>query len=157
MTTLDLLELGLETLQRNRMRSGLTALGIIIGVAAVIATLAIGQGARASVQAQIAGLGANTVTLMPGSFSLGPARAGAGGATTLPLDTAERVARECPAVSRVAPSVRASAQLVVGNKNWNTSVEGTTPDYLVVRNGKLASGSMCGATDARSGTELFVR
>jgi putative ABC transport system permease protein len=155
-TAIDLLELGLETLQRNRMRSGLTMLGIVIGVAAVIATLAIGEGARASVQAQIAALGANTLTLMPGTFAMGPARGGAGGATTLTLADAEAIARECPAVSKVAPTVRAAGQVVAGNSNWNTTVEGTTPDYLAARNWQLHSGVMFTAADARSGTKVCV-
>jgi putative ABC transport system permease protein len=153
---LDLLELGLETLQRNRMRSGLTMLGIIIGVAAVIATLAIGQGARASVQQQIAGLGANTIMLMPGAFSMGPARGGAGGATTLTLADAQAIAHECPSVLAVAATARTQAQVVAGNENWSTSIEGSTAEYLTVRNWKLASGAMFTASDARSGTKVCV-
>ena len=156
MTAVDLLELGIETLRRNRMRSGLTMLGIVIGVGAVIATLAIGEGARASVQKQLSGLGANTVTLMPGSFSLGPARGGAGGVTTLTLADAVAIARECPAVSKVAPSVRANGQVIAGNRNWNTSIEGTTPDYFVVRNWELRSGEVFTDADARSGTKVCV-
>ena len=156
MNVVDLLELGFETLRRNRLRSALTMLGIVIGVAAVIATLAIGQGARASVQAQIAGLGANSVTVMPGSFSMGPARAGAGGMTTLTLADAVAIVRECPAVSAVAPSVRANAQVVAGNRNWNTSIEGTTPNYFVVRNWRFRSGVSFSDADARAGTKACV-
>jgi ABC-type antimicrobial peptide transport system permease subunit len=107
---------------RNRMRAALTVLGIVIGVAAVIATLAIGQGARAAVQAQIRNMGANTISVIPGTVTSGGARGGMGGITTMTPDDAVAIGRECPAVTAVAPGVRSFAQVVYGNQNWSTSV-----------------------------------
>src|SRR5881396_363154 len=98
MTLGELLSVGLQALSRNRTRSALTVLGIVIGVAAVIATLAIGQGARAAVQAQIASLGANTLTVVPGTITAGGVRSGMGSTSTLTVDDADAIRRECPAV-----------------------------------------------------------
>lgn len=97
-----LAQLGLQALTRNRMRAALTVLGIVIGVAAVIATLAIGQGARAAVQRQIRSLGANVMTVRPGTISAGGVRMGMGGNTTLMPDDAVAIRRECPAVAAVS-------------------------------------------------------
>src|SRR6059036_266246 len=97
----ELLRIGVQALSRNRMRSGLTVLGIVIGVAAVIATLAIGQGARDAVQAQIRALGANALTVLPGTITAGGVRMGMGGNTTLTADDADAIQKECSAVVAV--------------------------------------------------------
>src|SRR5262249_15594637 len=113
----SVLEIGVQALTRNRMRSALTVLGIVIGVGAVIATLAIGQGARAAVQAQIRALGANVLTVLPGTITAGGARMGMGGTITLTPDDAMAIKRECPAVDAVAPTVRTVQQVVWGDQN----------------------------------------
>ena len=152
----ELLGLGLQALSRNRMRSALTVLGIVIGVAAVIATLAIGQGAREAVQAQIRSLGANTLTVMSGTITASGARMSAGTNNTLTPEDAEAIRRECPAVQAVAPSVRTSAQAVYGANNWSTQVQGTTADFPVVRAWSVASGVFVTDSDVRGAAKVCV-
>ncbi len=151
-----LLEIGVQALTRNRMRSALTVLGIVIGVAAVIATLAIGQGARAAVQAQIRALGANTLTVLPGTVTAGGARMGSGGITTMTPEDAEAILRECPAVEAVAPSVRRVNQVVYGANNWGTQIQGTTDDFLHIRSWPLADGAMFTDGDVRGAAKVAV-
>jgi putative ABC transport system permease protein len=138
------------------MRSALTVLGIVIGVAAVIATLAIGQGARAAVQAQIRALGANVLTVLPGTMSAGGVRMGTGSTITLTPDDAIAIRRECPAVAAVAPAVRATAQLVAGNQNWSTQVPGTTADYPIIRSWPVAEGVFISDSDVRGAAKVCV-
>ena len=152
----SLVDLGLQALTRNRMRSTLTVLGIVIGVAAVIATLSIGQGARAAVQAQIRSLGANAVTVIPGIVTSGGAHGGMGGITTLTPDDAVAIKRECPAVSAVAPAVRTLGQLVAGNQNWNTQVQGTTADFTIVRSWPVDIGVFVTDSDVRGAAKVCV-
>ena len=152
----ELLAVGLQALSRNRMRSALTVLGIVIGVAAVIATLAIGQGARAAVQAQIRALGANTLTVLPGTITAGGARSGMGSITTMTADDATAIQSECPAVDMTAPTVRTVAQVVVGAQNWSTQVQGTTPDYVMIRQWPLASGVFITDSDVRGAAKVCV-
>jgi putative ABC transport system permease protein len=151
-----LLELGVQALARNRMRSALTVLGIVIGVAAVIATLAIGQGARDAVQAQIRALGANALTVVPGTVTAGGVRMGAGGITTLVPEDALAVRRECPAVAAVAPMVRRGAQVVYGNANWGTTIQGTTSEYLDIRQWPVEDGGMFSDADVRGAAKVAV-
>ena len=152
----SLLEVGLTALTRNRMRSALTVLGIVIGVAAVIATLAIGQGARAAVQAQIRALGANTLTVLPGTITAGGVRMGSGGTTTLTPEDATAIKAECPAVDLVAPTVRTGTQVVWGDQNWNTQVQGTTPEYAQIRQWPMTSGVFISDADVRGGAKVCV-
>ena len=156
MNPAELLRVGMQALSRNRMRSGLTVLGIVIGVAAVIATLAIGQGARAAVQAQIRALGANTLTVLPGTMTASGARMGAGSITTLTPEDALAIKAECPAVEAVAPVVRTVAQVVYGNLNWSTQVQGTTPDYDFVRQWPVANGVFITDSDVRGAAKVCV-
>src|SRR5882724_4217057 len=114
-------KVALRALARNKMRSMLTMLGIIIGVGAVIAMVGIGQGASASIQAQIANLGNNLLIVQAGSTNSGGLRGGAGSTTTLTADDIDAIERECPSVQAGSPSVRASGQLVFGNQNWAPS------------------------------------
>ncbi len=134
----------------------LTVLGIVVGVAAVIATLSVGQGASASVQAQIRALGANTLTIVPGSIVMGPTMGGAGGLPTLTPEDAAAIARESQAVTSVAPSVRTAGQLVVGTQNWNTQIEGATPEAATVRRWQLRSGPFIGTSDVRAASKVVV-
>ena len=124
----------LAALRRNKMRSGLSALGVIIAVAAVIAMTEIGQGSKAALQKGIASMGANTLMIFSGATSTGGVNLGTGSAMTLTPQDADEIARQCPAVSAVAPMVRARAQIVYGNRNWvPEQISGTTPSFLVVR------------------------
>jgi len=132
--------IALEGLRANKMRSLLTMLGIIIGVGAVIAMVSIGMGVRDKVQNSIAGLGSNLLIVMPGSTAPSGVRVAAGGTTTLTYDDAQAIAREVSGVSFVAPQVQRQYQAVFGGNNWITSMQGTTPDYLNVRNFELSDG-----------------
>jgi putative ABC transport system permease protein len=124
-------------------------LGVIIGVASVIAMISLGSGARAAIDEQIQQQGTNVIYVSAGSFGRGPgtARGGAGSTTTLTLDDAQTIAREVPMVARMTPMVRGRAQVVAGNQNWNTSVEGGNEDYILIRNWPLASGDDFTARD----------
>jgi putative ABC transport system permease protein len=149
-----LIQIGMQALSRNRMRSALTVLGIVIGVAAVIATLAIGQGARAAVQAQIRAMGANMLTVLPGTVTAGGARSAPGSVTTLTAEDAAAIRNDCPAVDAVAPGVRTVAQVVYGNQNWSTQVMGTTPDYSIIRQWPVASGVFITDSDVRGAAKV---
>ena len=156
MSLAELFGLGLQALSRNRMRSALTVLGIVIGVAAVIATLAIGQGAREAVQSQIRSLGANTLTVMSGTITASGARMSAGSNNTLTPEDAEAIKRECPAVQAVAPVVRTNAQVVNGSSNWATQIQGTTADFPIVRAWPVASGVFVTDSDVRGAAKVCV-
>jgi len=151
-----LVQLGLAALTRNRLRAALTVLGIVIGVAAVIATLAIGQGAREAVQAQIRALGANTLTVIPGTITAGGARGGMGSITTMTPDDALAIKRECPAVDAIAPGVRTLGQVVYGNQNWSTQVQGTTADFTLIRQWPVESGVGITDSDVRGAAKVCV-
>jgi ABC-type antimicrobial peptide transport system permease subunit len=121
-------------LRRNIMRTLLTTLGIVIGVAAVITMMEIGNGASLAIQRTLTSLGANTLVIIPGAQNVGGINYGIGSQTTLSPNDADAIAKACPAVSAVAPIVRARAQIVYGNKNWvPTYIQGSTPSFLQVR------------------------
>ncbi len=134
------LKIALRALGVNRLRSALTMLGIIIGVAAVIAMVAVGSGATARIAEQIRSIGSNVIIVLSGSVTSGGVRLGHGAAPRLTEDDAKAIASECPAVALVAPSSRGTAQVVFGNNNWSTVVQGTTPDYLEIRDITVQSG-----------------
>ena len=127
------MKIAMGALKINKMRSSLTMLGIIIGVAAVIAMVAVGSGAQARIQQQIASIGSNVIIVLSGSITSSGIRMGSGNAQTLTEDDARAITRECPAVAAAAPIVRGGVQTVYGNNNWGTQVQGTTPDYLQIR------------------------
>src|SRR5437763_249599 len=118
------LRIALRALARNKMRAGLTMLGIVIGIGSVIAMVSLGQGAQASVQSQIASMGTNMLNISAGSASSGGVRGGSGSGVTLTADDIDAIALECPTVKVASPVVRASAQLIYGNQNWSTSAQG---------------------------------
>jgi putative ABC transport system permease protein len=130
-----------RALGRNLMRSILTMLGVIIGVGAVIAMVAIGQGAHASIRAKIASLGANSLVILPGSTTQSGVRLGWGGRATLRPADVKAIQQECPAIAYATPSVRTVTQVVYANQNWATSIQGTGIEYPSIREWPLVSGS----------------
>jgi macrolide transport system ATP-binding/permease protein len=131
----------LEALARNKLRSALTMLGVFIGVAALIAMVAVGDGASAAVQKQLETLGTNMVVVQPGTTTAGGVRAGAGSASTLTVVDAETILREDPAVARVSYLARQTGQVEYRDQNWNTAIQGVTPSYLDIVSWHIASGS----------------
>jgi putative ABC transport system permease protein len=150
------LRIALRALRANKMRSALTMLGIIIGVAAVIAMLAVGTGASRRVTQQIEGIGSNLLMVLPGATTSGGVRMGAGTQTTLTLSDAEAIKKDCPAVAYVAPVLSGVAQLVYGHQNWSTGVQGTTPDMLYVRDWPVAVGHAFTDQDVRSAAKVCL-
>ena len=146
----------LRALRRNLLRSVLTALGIIIGVAAVIAMVSIGNGAKSQVEASIASLGQNIVTVFPGNFTAGGVRGGSGSASTLTVDDALAIRAQITGALNVSPDMRDRAQVLANGLNWNTTVQGEDINYLDIRIWPMASGAMFSDTDVRSGAKVCV-
>ena len=148
----------LRALRRNPMRAALTTLGIIIGVAAVIAMMEIGEGSSKAIQRTIASMGANNLLVMPGTAASGGVSFGAGSVMTLTPQDCEAILRECPAVRAAAPIVRARTQVVYGNRNWvPLFIFGSTPDYLDVRDWTtLEEGEMFTERDIRNASKVCV-
>jgi putative ABC transport system permease protein len=158
MTLLMIIRVAFRALVRNKMRAALTMLGIIIGVSAVIAMVSIGQGASASVQAQIESIGTNLLFVSAGAQNVGGVRSGTGdtGTNTLTVEDLQAIKREVPSVSMVTPNVNARSQLVAGNMNWNTSVTGVSEEYPEIRKWPVASGSFFSDSDVRSAARVIV-
>jgi putative ABC transport system permease protein len=136
-----IIRIAMRALARNKMRSGLTMLGIIIGVGAVIAMVGIGQGAQQQVQDQINAMGSNVLFVASGTVNRGGMRMGWGATKTLVYEDMAAILRECPAVAMAAPGSQTTAQVVFGNDNWSTNINGTEPQYLDIRNWPLSSGA----------------
>src|ERR671934_81096 len=149
-------DIAVRALRRNKMRSVLTALGIIIGVAAVIAMIGIGNGARAQVEAQIAGLGRNVILVFSGSTTTSGIRTGWGSAGTLKVEDAEAIRREVPGVIAVSEEVVSTTQVAAGNQNWFTRVLGESAEYLDIRQWALADGAPFTSQDVRSANKVCV-
>ncbi len=149
-------KIALRALRVNKLRSALTMLGIIIGVAAVIAMVAVGSGATARIQEQIASIGSNVIIVLPGSITSSGIRLGSGNAVTLTEDDVKAIIAECPAVAAAAPSSRGGAQVVYGNNNWATSIMGTTPDYLRIRDIGIAEGAAFTMQDVDSAAKVAL-
>jgi len=158
MNLLMIIRVAFRALIRNKMRAALTMLGIIIGVAAVIAMVSIGQGASASVQAQIESIGTNLLFISAGAQNVGGVRSGTGdtGTNTLTVDDLDAIKREVPSVSMVTPNVNARSQLVAGNMNWNTGVTGVSEQYPEIRKWPVASGSFFTDADVRTAARVIV-
>ncbi len=137
-----------QALARNKLRSLLTMLGVFIGVAALIAMVAVGDGATAAVKKQLESLGSNMVVVTPGAAHGGGARGGAGSASTLTVSDAQTILRDDPAVARVSYLTRQNGQLVHGDQNWSTTIQGVTPSYLDIVSWRIASGA--GMTEAQN-------
>jgi len=150
------MKIALRALEVNRTRSALTMLGIIIGVAAVIAMVAVGAGATARIQEQIQSIGSNLIIVLPGSISSNGVRLGSGAVVTLTEDDAKAIAAECPSVSAVAPTVRGGVQVVYGNNNWATTVQGVTPDYMTIRDYTMMFGEFFTDQDVDAAAKAAV-
>jgi putative ABC transport system permease protein len=146
----------MAALRANKGRSILTTLGIIIGVAAVIAIVALGEGASASVSSQLQGLGTNLLTIMPGSTRSGGASAGAGSAITLKAADAEAISQNIQGLSGVSPVVSGNSQIINGSQNWSTRVQAVTPDYLTINDWKIAQGSAFTAADNTNSNNVAI-
>ena len=145
-----------RALRRNKLRSALTMLGVVIGVAAVIVMVSIGQGATAAVQAQIRSLGTNLLIIIPGATTSGGVRSGWGGAPTLTVRDAQAIAAECDRVAGVTWTKRDVAQAVNGERNWSTALQGTSASYAVVRQWAVASGSFFSEREDHSASRVAV-
>jgi len=149
-------QVALRALRRNKMRSVPTALGIIIGVGAVIAMVGIGNGAKAQVEAQIASLGENVILIFSGSTTSSGIRTGWGGAGTLKIEDAEAIRREVPGVIGVSEEVVSTTQVAAGNQNWFTRIYGESADYFDIRQWPLADGAPFTPQDVRSANKVCV-
>ena len=158
MNLLMIIRVAFRALVRNKMRAALTMLGIIIGVSAVIAMVSIGQGASASVQAQIESIGTNLLFVSAGAQNVGGVRSGTGdsGTNTLTVEDLDAIKREVPSVSMVTPAVNARSQLVAGNMNWNTSVQGVSEQYPDVRKWTVQNGKFFTDADVRTAARVIV-
>src|SRR3954468_12637354 len=145
-----------RALRRNKLRSALTALGIIIGVGAVIAMVGIGNGAKAQVEGQIASLGQNVILVFSGSTTASGIRTGWGGAGTLKIEDADAIRREVPGVLAVSEEVPSNMQIAAGNQNWFTRVLGESADYFDIRQWPLSSGAPFTPQDVRSANKVCV-
>ena len=150
------LKIAARALKRNKLRTILTMLGMIIGVGAVIAMVSIGNGAKSQVEAQIASLGQNVVLIFSGSFTRGGVHSGWGGAGTLSVEDALAIEREVPGVTIISPELRSGAQVASGNQNWGTNIQGEGQDYLEIRQWPLSQGSMFGEQDVRGASKVAV-
>ena len=151
------IKIALHALGQNRLRSGLTALGIIIGVGAVIAMVGIGNGAKAQVEAQVASLGQNVIQVSAGSSSShSSVRLGLGSSSTLTVDDAEAIEREIADVVAISPEVRITTQVIAGNRNWSTQIYGESPEYFSIRQWPLEDGAIFTEQDVRGAAKVAV-
>jgi putative ABC transport system permease protein len=150
------LRIALRAVLRNKMRSFLTTLGIIIGVAAVIAMMAIGAGAKAQVEAAFSAMGTNLLIVLPGSTTAGGSFGGFGTMPTLTWDDLAAIRNEVPTVKGAAPSMRSNQSLVSGEMNWTTGVTGTTPEYFEIRSWAISSGAAFTQSDVDTGAKVIV-
>ncbi len=156
MKWLDTLLSALSSLRANKMRSALTALGIIIGVAAVITMLAVGEGAKRKVAEQLKSLGSNTMVVIPGTVTSSGVRLSSGSRNTLTESDIAAIAADVPGVLAAAPALRGTGQLIYGNLNWSTVIYGVTPDYLAARDWPVARGRPLDENDARTSAKVAL-
>jgi putative ABC transport system permease protein len=145
-----------RALGRNKMRSALTMLGVIFGVGAVIAMVAIGQGAQASIRAKIASLGADSLVVLPGSTTQGGVRSGWGARPTLQAADVKAIQNECPAIALATPSVRTASQVIYSNQNWSTTIQGTGIEYPIIRDWPLLTGNWFTQQDIDAAAKVAV-
>src|SRR5215813_1932025 len=155
MTSLETLRVAVYALLRNKLRSFLTTLGVIIGVSAVIAMVAIGEGAKVQVEQSFASMGANLLIVQSGTTSTGGARGGFGSLPTLTWEDLKAIQTEIPSVRYAAPSVGGNAQILSEDQNWSTRITGTTPDYFLIRNWPTSLGTQISQTDVDLGSKVI--
>lgn len=152
----NVIKVALRALRRNILRSILTALGIIIGIAAVIAVVSIGNGAKSQVEASIASLGQNIISVFPGNFTTGGVRGGFGSASSLTVEDALAIQREVAGIVAVSPEMNDRSQVLANGLNWNSQVRGEDISYLDIRMWGIAEGEMFSEADVRSATKVCV-
>jgi putative ABC transport system permease protein len=152
----EIIRVAIDSLLRHKTRALLTMLGIIIGVGAVVAMVAVGQGAQSAVEAQIASLGTNVMILFPGSMATRGVSMGAGAAVSLKYSDVEAIRQQCPDVAMATPNNRTNRQVVAGNLNWFTTIQGAGPDYFVIRDWSLQEGDFFTEQDERAATKVCV-
>ncbi|HYT77460.1 MAG TPA: ABC transporter permease [Vicinamibacterales bacterium] len=156
MRVLTLVRVSLKALQRNKMRTALTMLGVIIGVSAVICTIAIGEGASGKIRDAIASIGANVVWVEAGGVNRNGVRTGSGGTKSLTLADMQAIRDQIALIAHASPMVDTRTQLVYGNQNWNSTVRGVSPDYLNVKVWPVVKGAMFGEQDVEHAAPVCV-
>jgi putative ABC transport system permease protein len=152
----NLIKVALRSLSKNKMRTFLTMLGIIIGVASVIAMLAIGQGSKQTVEKSVSSLGTNSIMVFPGTSTTGGVRGGAGSTSTLTVDDADAIRERCDLVDHVTPVVQKRVQTIFGSQNWNTTIMGGLNEYFYIRNCVIETGNEFTEADIRSAAKVCV-
>lgn len=156
MRIVNLIRIAARSLSKNKLRTFLTMLGIIIGVASVIAMLAIGEGSKQNIKASIASLGTNSIMIFPGAVNQGGVRMEAGSSANLKREDSEAILARCPLVEFVSPVVRTGAQIITGSQNWRTIVIGALTDYFSIRNLNVVSGTYFSSTDERAAAKVCL-
>lgn len=152
----NLIKVALKSIKKNKTRTMLTSLGIIIGVAAVIVMVSIGTGAQVAIKNQIGSLGTNLLIVFPGTSMHGGVSRGAGSENRLTLDDAKKITEEAKYIEYVSPIVNSGGQVIGGGNNWNTSITGVSPDYLKIRDWEIESGEFFTERDVRSRKKVAV-
>ena len=156
MRLLMILRVAIKALNRNKMRTVLTMLGMIIGVAAVIAMVALGKGATASIEAQIQSAGTNIINVMSGNFMSMGVRQGSGASNTLTVEDAVAIRQMVPTAQYVAPSVNTRNQIIAGNQNWQTRIQGTDVEFPMIRSWSVKYGTFFSSQDVTSASKVVV-
>lgn len=156
MRIINLIKIAFRSLNKNKLRTFLTMLGIIIGVASVIAMLAIGEGSKQNIQASIASLGTNSIMIFPGSVNQGGVHMGAGSSVSLKREDAEAILARCDLIQFVSPVVQKGFQIIAGSQNWRTAVVGVLNDYFSIRNLDIISGAKFSATDEHAAAKVCI-
>ncbi|PWV56636.1 ABC transporter permease [Chitinophaga sp. S165] len=156
MNILNLIRIALKALQRNKLRAFLTMLGIIIGVAAVIAMVAIGQGSKESIQSQLSSMGSNMITILPASNVTGGARLGGASVQTLTIEDVKALQKQALNISAISPAATSSGQSINGALNWPTSIQGVSPAYLDIRKWTLQDGVVFTDEDVRASAKVCL-
>jgi len=156
MNYVNLMRIAVRALKRNKTRTFLTMLGILIGVASVIAMLAIGQGSKASIQNQLSSMGTNMIFVMPGSMFRGGVQMGPSNMQSLKITDLEAIEKNCPDVTMVSPEVRTSGQSIYSNKNWPTTIYGVTPEYLDIRKITIETGRVFSEREVKNSAKVCL-
>jgi putative ABC transport system permease protein len=156
MRIIEIFRIAVDSLLRHKTRALLTMLGIIIGVGAVIAMVAVGQGAQTAVETQIASLGTNVLIVFPGATMQGGASSGAGTSQTLTEADIDAIREQCPAVGAVSPTTRVNRQVIAGNMNWSTTIQGGNTEFFKIRDWRIESGETFSEQDVRGATKVCV-